>query len=243
MEYELITEQDYDALPEEPALKFVALEAICRRNMNQFISEQTPATFDRMIEMQYMSVVSAAAEELGIGGLSYPSHLDEPYTAFNDFLLEAAAAVTRIRLRNSSSKAGSVRLSQRSRAKIELQLRRLEQLIEEAEMSEGRRKALLQRIDQFRHELDQTRLSFGKAMALLAAVSLGITSGTSFLADAPEAIATITSLIGADKEAEDQEAKRLGATPVPKALPAPDAQRANEGDRSNYELTDDDIPF
>ncbi len=237
MQYELMTEQDYDELPEDPALKFVALEAICRRRLNEAISQDTPQQFDQLIQMQYMSVVSAAAAELGVEGPSYPSHLDEPHAAFNDFMLEAAAIVTRIRLRTTSSKAGSVRLSERSKGKIELQLRRLEQLIREAEMSDAKRRALLNRIAEFREELSRNRLNFGKTMAILAAVSVVITSGTSFLADAPEAIATITSIIGADKEAEETEAKRLGAPPVPKALPAP------EKGKSQFVVADDDIPF
>lgn len=237
MEYELMTEQDYEGLPEDPSLKFVALEALCRRRVNELISNETPLQFDNMIRLQYISVVYAAAEELNISGVKYPTEIDEPNAAFNDFVLGTTAVVTRLRLRASTSRVGSVRLSQRSKGRIELELQRLERLIRQTPMSDDKREALLRRIDDFRKELSTTRLSFVKVMALLVTISVGISSGTSFLADGPEAIATITSIIGAEKEAEEAEAKRLDASAITKALPAP------EMDGSSESAADADIPF
>jgi hypothetical protein len=64
-------------------------------------------------------------------------------------------------------------------------------------------------------------------MAILAYVAAGVGNlgGTvSGVAEAPAALTNILHWIGGDKLAEDAELARLGAPPVPKALPAPEAQ-------------------
>jgi hypothetical protein len=72
-------------------------------------------------------------------------------------------------------------------------------------------------------------------MAVLAVIGVGLTQTTGLFADAPEAIATIASLLGADKEAENAEVLRLGPPPRPRGLPSP-AKAASDA-------IDDEIPF
>ncbi|MGR9449291.1 hypothetical protein [Rhizobium leguminosarum] len=236
MDYDLITDDEYDSLPEDAQQKFAALEAICRRSMNRLISDQTPRHFDELIRMQYMITVAAAAAELGVEGVTFPGHLDNPADGLQYFLVDVSAATTRIRLRNSASLAYSVRLSARTRGRIELQIRKLRDVIDGSELPADKRDRLLAKLNELAAELDHTRVSFSKLMSLLAALSVGLAGTTSFLADAPNALTTITSLVGADKEAEEAEARRLGAPPVQKALPAPTTT-------SQENALDDDIPF
>ncbi|ATU90630.1 hypothetical protein [Phyllobacterium zundukense] len=244
MEFDLMTEEDYHNLPEEPELKFVIIEATCRRNMNSVISHETPASFDALIRSQYMTLVATAATELGIQGVEYPSHLSDPSEGLNRFMLDASAASTRIRLRRTPNQAGSVRLSARTRGRIELQMRKLRDVIENADMPDARRRSLIDKLNALAAEINEPRVSFAKTMAIIAFISVGITTGASFLADAPEAITTIASLIGQDKEAEDAENARLGAPPVPKALPAPAPPSTKKDGAFSRPLQDDDeIPF
>jgi hypothetical protein len=105
-------------------------------------------------------------------------------------------------------------------------------------MPSEQRNALLRKLDELSVELSQTRVSFGKVMAILAFVSIGVTQAAGFLADAPLAIVTISSLIGADKEAEDAEARRLGPPPTPRALPSPPPRPS-----PRQSIIDDEIPF
>lgn len=235
----LMTDEDYEALPEDPIMRFVSLEGVCRRNLRSILSDSDGDYIARLAKQEYMQTIAAAADALGISGPIYPSDLREPTEGFEDFLGRATATATRLRLQAPSGKAGSVRLSERSRGRIELQLRRLEEAINSSDISEDRRERLRQRIQEFRNELHNPRLNLGKAMAVLAALGLGITTGTSFLADAPDAITTVISIIGAEKEAEDQERLRLGAPPKMKALPAPaEATPVWEEDQLS-----DEIPF
>ncbi|MBX5173581.1 hypothetical protein HJB84_27620 [Rhizobium sp. NZLR1b] len=46
MDYDLISDDDYDTLPFDPEKRFVALEKICRSNMMAMISNNTPDVYD-----------------------------------------------------------------------------------------------------------------------------------------------------------------------------------------------------
>jgi hypothetical protein len=241
MTFDLIAPDEYDELPDDPEPRFAALEAICRRSMYAMISEDTTPDFDRTVRMQYMATLAAAADELGINGINYPEHFSDPSEGFEAFSLAASGMVTRIRLRHSSNQSSSVRLSARTRALIELQLRTLRETIEQAGMPEGKRAELLRRLDGLESELMKSRVRFGVFFAGLAFISFGVSEGTSFLANAPEAIATITSLLGKDSVAEKEERERLGGgVPRPIALP-PHPSTPNR--KKDQEMSDDDIPF
>ena len=243
MLYELISDADYDGLPEEPEARFVAFEAVCRANMTRFITQDTSRDSDTFVRMQYMTTVAGAAEVLGIEDIRYPDWLADPSDGIVPFMLSVSRQTARIRLMSQvRGKAFSVKLASHTRGQIEKQIQNLRELINSEPMCEDKRAKLLKRLDDLSVELSQNRVSFSKVMIILAHVSLGVINGTSFLANAPHAIATISSLLGADKEAEEAEARRLGPPPKPKALPAPSTSLDRGGERIN-EIIDDDIPF
>ena len=169
MEYELISEAEYELLPDNPEEKFVALEAICRRNMNSMMSDGTSGHFDNLVRLQYMATVAAAAEELGVGEFYFPSYNNDfDYAAFADFSLKACALATRLSLRRSGrNRSASVRLASKTRGRIEQQIQTLRVIISQAEMPGDQRAALLRKLDELSVELSQARVSFGKVMAIL----------------------------------------------------------------------------
>lgn len=239
---ELISAEDYNSLPADPQAKFVAFEEICRRNMNQLIHDNSPPDFDVTVRQQYMMQVSAAAEACGVSGLEYP--WDAPSQAFENFLLTASGIVTRFRILHSGKPdALSVRLAQKTRGRIEQQIAKLRDLIANSDLPEKRRDKLMRKLDELSVELSQPRVSFGKTLLVLAYVGAALQGSTAMLADVPQAIATITSLLGIDKEAEEAEISRLGPPPVPKALPpVPTALPAPRQGYRNFDDSDD-IPF
>lgn len=245
MDFELMSAGDFETLPDDPMERFVKVEEICRRNMNLMIRDDTNSRFDGIIRTQYMNVVAAAAHELGIEGLDYPYNMDNPLGQLGDFMLKANGISTRFRLRASSRKPeSSVRLASKTRGRIEQQIQKLRNIITESSLSADRQNALLRKLDELSVELSQPRLSFGKVMAIIAIVSAGVAGTTGFLADTPDAIATITSLIGADKEAEDAETKRLGPAATPRVLPAPPQRLPPPPRPDRYEQSlDEEIPF
>lgn len=214
MDFEMMTREDFDGLPDDSDEQFVAIERICRAKMVRYISEQTTDEFDSMIRLQYMTHVSAAALELKIPDVIYPIGSDYPASEVNNFMLSASGAATRIQLRNRRKNRGtSVKLAPRTRGLVELQIRKLEDSVRSAEMHETKRKRILAKLEELRAEVNSSRLSFSKTMAILLHVSMGVAAGTSFLADAPGAILTIQNLIGHDKAEEVREDIRLQAVP------------------------------
>lgn len=243
MQYDLVTAADYDGFPEEKDLKFIALEETCRRNMNDMLSGDNPEHFDRLVKLQYMSTIKAAADELGISGISVNLNVVRAYEAFDRFMLDVIGTITQLRLRNRrEGDPNSVRLSVRNRALIGRELDRLQAAIEKSDLPAQKREALLKKLDELRAEIDKSRVGFGKALAVMAFIMAGTATTTSFLADAPNAIATITKLLGIDKAAEDAERERLGGPAGPRALPAPSQANSAVPSRSSPP-DDDEIPF
>lgn len=236
MRYELISGEDFASLPIETTEKFLALEAICRRNLNELVDDQSTQASDRSLRMQYMSTVSSAAEELQISGIRYPVAAD-PNDKFDDFILDVIGVATKLRLKKSAGlDHQSVRLSVKTMDLIEEQVQRLRKIIVKSDLSEEAKQRLLEKLRELSSELIRPRVSFGRVMAVLAVVGAAVCGTTGFLAAAPEAIATITALIGVDKEAEEKELKRLGSDEQ-RRLPAPPKQI------SDNSRDEDEIPF
>lgn len=70
-------------------------------------------------------------------------------------------------------------------------------------------------------------------MAAVGGVAMIVAAGTSFLANAPSALSTITSVISEEKEREEREAVQISGPAKPKLLEAPQRDA----------LDDDDVPF
>jgi len=245
--YDLVSPGDYASLPIELGERFATFEEICRRNLNSSITRDTDQHFDQLIRLQYMTLVSAAAEECEVVGLEFPWHLEDPYTEFQSFLLKAAGAAARFRLRGGGKPdAYSVRLANKTRGRIEQQIAKLRDIVTNSDLPEVQRKRLMDKLNELSVELSQPRVAFGKVLAVLGFVAATLVGAATFLAEGPDAVATITSLLGADKVAEDAEAERLGSPPPPKSLPPkphalPAPGRGDFGQKPR-EL-DDEIPF
>jgi hypothetical protein len=253
MNFELISAEEFDNLPEDDEQCFVEFEAICRRNMTEMISSDTSGNFDRSVQAQYMASVSAVAVECGLTNLSVriPSEDSNSfYAEFSQFSLAVQGEVARIRIRGRRSRNSlSVQLTDNTRTKIAHYVSRLRETIDKSDLPEAQKKALRGKLDELVDELGNRRLNLGKAMAVLSMVLVGLASSTTIAADGPSAITHIMRLIGVDKESEDAAVSRLA--PPPKALPAPsqkpppvrvNARPAGSQARQTVDV-DDDIPF
>jgi hypothetical protein len=252
MNFELISAEEFDNLPEDDEQCFVEFEAICRRNMTRMINDDTSVNFDRSVQAQYMAAVSSVAMECSLTNLSVkipPESSISFHEEFSRFSLAVQGEVARIRIRGRRSRNSlSVQLTDNTRTKIAHYVSRLRETIDQSDLSEARKKALRGKLDELVDELGNRRLSLGKAMALLSMVMVGLASSTTIAADGPSAITHIMRLIGIDKESENAAVSRLA--PPPKALPAPpqrpppvhvNAQpAASQADRPEL---DDEIPF
>jgi len=228
MDYEIISAQDFDNLPEDDEQCFVEFEAICRRNMTQMLEEdQRSGDFYVSVRAHYMAAVYSVAQQCGIPNLPDPhvSEQRETWKFYSTFALAVQGEVARIRIQNRRARGRlSVQITDNTRTKIQHYIDRLRDTIQQSDLSEAMKQALKAKLNELEDELGQRRLSFGKAMALLSVVVVGLSSVTTIAAEGPSAVMHIMRLIGIDKESEEAALSRLAESP--KALPAPPYQHA-----------------
>lgn len=221
---QLITREDYANLPEDDEECFLAIEEICRRNMDSVINELSREENPGPIWASYMSIVSTAALQCGIHDLSIHPSITNDFERLQKFQEALDVVTTRLHFRNRRrSGPESVQLALNTRPKIEHHVMLLRMAIEKSQLSNERKERLLNKLDELLEELNNRRLRFGRTMAILGTVLVGVTSVG---ADGPETVTNITAgitsimrLIGKDKETEEDAVRRL--TPPPMALPAP----------------------
>jgi len=240
MTFELISEADYERLPVDPYQKFAAIEEICRRNMMEAISHETPEDFDTLVRTSYMTIVAEVADELGIGGVKYVDHFNSVQQDVQEFIRIVSGVVARIRLRKSSGRdAFSVRLAARTKGIIENEVSKLRQAVSDSELDDEKKRRLMAKLEEFRTELHKERFGYATAFATLTIIAAGIGGTTSFLSDAPDAVTTIVRLIGQEKENEEAEIFRLEAPPIRNLLTN---QSKGKTSRHSQDMHDD-IPF
>jgi hypothetical protein len=177
MDYDLISEEEYAGLPDDDEECFVAFEAICRRNMNRMINEDTSHEFDWTIKSQYMSAVSSVGEECGIPNIKMGAYNEQEFhETFSRFCLAVHGEIARIRIRGRGMRHPySVQLAPNTRTKIEHHISRIRHTIDASDLSSDRRKALGAKLDELTAELANRRIGFGKTMAVLSTRNVSTT--------------------------------------------------------------------
>lgn len=240
--YELIPEETYSNLPEESVDKFVVLVRVAQANMARMLDEYQSNDFSLEIKAQFISTLAGIADALGIEGLPKVEpddlHDGRKYTMFQVYL---AGIVSKVRLQGQIvSKPFSVALGRKTKAWIQQEINQLRGSIEESDLSQSKRDALVGKLDELEEELNKQRLGFARTLAITASIMTIVGGGTTALANAPKAsefVARVIGLIGEDKEKEDAERQRLA--PPPKALPDHSPKRPAPFDND----LDDDVPF
>jgi hypothetical protein len=189
-----------------------------------------------------MAVIVGTADALGVTGLP-STHPTFEYSEYQTFQVHLAGIVAKVRLqKNLVAKPHSVELGHVSRAKIRQEVDQLRTYIASADLTDAKRTALNDKLDELLIELDHRRLSFARTMAIAASI-MGVVGGSAgAIAAAPKipaGIAYIMGIIGQDKDKEDLEVKRLA--PPPRAIPAPAARVVPFGGFADD--LDDDVPF
>lgn len=256
MNYSLLDLDDYEQAPAEPHRKFAVLEWAARRRMNEIMDRTESGDLAVELRNQYMNLVIAMADALGIPGVTYPEgDFRQEWQEHQAFTRDVQGVIARIMLNNELvAGAHSVQLATATKAKIEGQLTILRGMIENSDMPAARRTKLIAQLDDFAAELNRPRLNY-TAVAVVATAFLASIQGiTSTLADAPNAyqtVGTILKWVGQNKDAEDRERERLG-TPTPmlaaptKPSPARSAPAATKTPSPTQEWADDlddDKPF
>ena len=213
----LILSADFEALPTEPTLRWLKLRDLLERRLESSVESQEGRSDSDLVE--YWSVLANAADELNVGSLPAISH-GNIRQSFEVFQSEVIALATRLSLRTPSiNRALSVALERPTRAKIHAQIERLRKLVASSELDAERKNKLNAKLDELQTLITAPRTDFGKTLEVLAFIAMVIAGTTSFLADAPDALTTITAMIAADKEAEESEQRAIEVAKEPLSIP------------------------
>lgn len=258
---QIVSDSDYENLPEDDELCFVAFESKIRANMTTMLNDDDNKSQDyfQSVKSQYMTAVYAVAVECSINSLPKPDVTSRSnfFEIYNIFELAVQGEVARIRIRGRRSiDATSVSLLENTKTKIIHHISQLRHVIADADLSSDKRQSLSKKLDDLEKELEARRLNLGKTMLMLTCVVSGLANVTTIASDGQAAILHIQNTVvaimkevGDDKVSEDKANQRLA--PPPKALPAPSSPPKTvvaERMQSAWEPPgggdlDDEIPF
>lgn len=227
----LVNSTDYDELPLEPVKRWLKLRDLVERRLEEVTDYQNGPSEEDLIE--YCAVLINAAEALGLGDFDNISigQIRENYQHLRSQIIGLA---TRLSI-GGTQKQGqlSVTLSAPNKVKIIAEIEKLRALVGDCDFSSKQKDRLNSKLNDLHRIILNDRVDFAKLMAILAFLSAGLFNSTSFLADAPQAIATISSVIGVAKEEEEQAQNLIEKSKA--LLQIPDLRSGKE--------PSDDIPF
>lgn len=227
--YILVSDEDYDALPQENDLKWVASEEVARSNQLKWESTFREDSSYEALRLQYMAVVSAAAVELGIDDVYFSGSIRDVDDSYYAFVRDVQMAATRIRLRHSGMRnPETVKISEDGRNIIRAQTRKLISIIEGSQISDRDKRRYVEHAENIISEMDRPRVSLAKATKLVGSIAFGVAVGTSAIADAPAAISTIMGVLGVEKQAEQEQLSLPSYNEALLALPSPEHFKAGE---------------
>ncbi|MBV9828598.1 MAG: hypothetical protein JO001_23460 [Alphaproteobacteria bacterium] len=243
-----VTQEELDNLDEDPRMAFMALVNHAQRSLSHQLDQYDPDDERgwrqrEEIQQRFMNVVVAAGKRFEIEPFAstvVPRHQDYRNSDYKQFESDLDHYVTQLVIDNSiRARKNSVEIFPDSKGKIRSYVHGLRTCIEQAKMHEAKRKALLDKLNQFERELEKARINI-LAVTLLTFEILGI-PGTAWASweVAQKLVTNITQIFAEAKLLEDQTRQIAPANSAPKALspPRPSKSQPAPGD------LDDEIPF
>lgn len=246
-----VTQDELDNLDEDPRMAFLALVNHAQRSLSQQTAKFDPENEyqwrqKQELEQRFMNVIVAAGKRFEIEpftSMEIPRHNNFRDSDYKQFESDLDHFVTQLILDNSMrSKKMSVEILPESKDKLRRYVHGLRTCVENSNMNDKKRKNLLNKLDEFEKELEKRRMNF-LSVTLLSFEILAIPGGTWASAEVAYKLVThITQTVAEAKQLEDQ-TRRIGPTPAPKALSPPrPADKPRSQPQAAADL-DDEIPF
>ena len=254
--YDFITADELDGLPEDyrPAFaEFVRIASGRLRDWTREIDRQDEQGWSQLEEAWYgfQNATLGAARRWEIepfASMEMPKIQDYRENGYRQFRFDLDHYIAQIAIDTSwRRRSESVLIPDKSKDRIRQHLHALREAIEKSTMAEGRRGALLDRLDKLEAELEKRRVSLLK-VAYLTAQVLAVPGGVWASVEVVNKVTTnIMETVGQAIEAE-RESRDLSAPPpvLELAPPRPNDEPKNAGgyggqrDANDF---DDDIPF
>lgn len=227
----LVWSADYDELPLEPVQRWLKLRDLVERRLIEATDYQNGPSEEDLIE--YCSILINAAQSLDLGNFEDVSvgQIRQNYPFLRSQIIGLA---TRLSVGgNAAREQYSVSLSPRNKVLIINEIEKLRVLVDGCDLTTSQKKRLNSKLNDLHKIVLNDRVDYAKLMAIIAYFSAGVVNSTTFLADAPHAIATISSIVGTAKEEEEQTTRLLEKNKG--LLQLPDLRKGEDAD--------DNIPF
>lgn len=190
-----------------------------------------------------MNVVVAAAKRYKIepfASMEVPTHKEFDFNAHRDFKSDIDHYMTQLLLDNViRERSNSVSLAPKAKDRIRAHLHGLKTCIDNANLNDAKKAALLKKLAEFEAELEKRRLSL-LAVTRITLEVLALPGGVWATGEMVHKLTTNVLEIVAEAKAAEDETRQLAPTAPPMQLSAPRRQiRAS----NTYDDLDDDIPF
>jgi len=251
-----VSQDELDDFEDDPRIAFMTLVNHAQRRLAEQTERLDPRDVSQWEQREelyhsFMNVVIAAAKQFEIEpfvSMEVPRFSDFKHNVdHREFKAVLDHYITQLMLDNSiRAKRDSVAILPNSKDRIRSYVHGLRQCIEQVNMTEPKREALLKKLDQFEAELEKRRLNI-LAVARVAFELLAIPGGVWASAEVANRLITNIMQTVAEAKSAEQETRQLAPIPPPKALSPPRAEKAvpvpSFGRSPSTDIIDDDIPF
>lgn len=251
--FDFITQEEIDDLPDDdPHVAFTTFIRIAQRRLGERTAQLDTSEREGWNELEearhgFMNVAIAAAKKYEIepfASLSVPRLENFDQKVHRQFKADLDHYMTQLLLDNSSrAKRDSVTVSPELKTSIRTYLHHLREAIDKAEdLTDTRKRVLLQKLAEFEAELEKRRLSL-LAVTLMMITILGAPGSLGATADiAGRLLTNIMKVVGEAKIADD-EVRKLPSSEAPMAITGPRKEDSDLAAKRPKPSLDDEIPF
>ncbi len=248
-----ISQDEIEALPENPRERFVGIESIARRRYEEETRDSDQSNYVQECQLRYMTTVVSAAKYFQIAPISeiaIPKRKNFSWDDYSEFVNELQFYIVQLMLEGAENNVEtSIVLRGSAKQRLQTLSSHLRENVRKLDLSPARVESLLRRVDGFDRELENPSLRF-VAVAQMALLILGATADIDGASEAVRKLVhQIEEAVGVEKLEQDTEAAgRLPATSVPRQLQPPRAPAKNPAsparNAENFSADlDDEIPF
>jgi hypothetical protein len=232
----------YDRLPADPEQAFVLLELHFREERDEAIQR---AGQDERLDVHYVAYIAQVLAAVSALGLEpefrgeVPLVEDTDYSTYLNFNKDVTHYLTQLKIRQGRRNAGaSVQLDAAAREKIGHFVSQIKDIIQNLEVDDRRREAIIKKLFDFELEVSRSRSRYD-AFASLVIETAGVAGqAAERLEPVRRLLDSIAGVIWGAKQKED-EAKQLPPAAERKRLEPPRVQKKP----APGPFSDDDIPF
>lgn len=246
--FKFVSQDELESLPEDPQQAFATFVNHAQRRFAEILAGFNPDEQNEWHQIEetrhsFMNIVLAAAKRFEIEpflSMEVPLWSEFDNKHHREFQADLDHYLTQLVIDNSlRAKRDSVTILPKSKDRIRAHVQGLRDCVDNANMTDAKREALIKKLDDFEKELEKQRLNLF-VTARIAFELLAIPGGVWASAEiANKLIHNVMQTVAEAKAAED-ETRQLPPTATPKALSPP---RQTPPPAFASDDLDDDVPF